>query len=182
MLDSLERVSDKRDSDEYKNLVKQIADIRRRAANAIIASSNDSMPAQHAGLYWEKYDDKGKDPEFLVYTRFEITTAAERAMHRIYTEEKEVAGGKVLTGFPLLAWSHSDFEGGVLVTEATGDLEVVGVDALILTVDGQEVSSANAFDSVMKAGANLGLGTKVALAEDASVPANEPTVDPSATE
>lgn len=157
LLTAFEKASSDRESEEYKDVVKQIADIRRRAANAIVASSNDNVPTQHAGLYWEKYDDKAGKEEFRVYTRFVITTAAERNMLRIYTEEEQVAGGKVLTGFPLLAWSHEDFEGGVLVTEATGSLKAAGNDSLILNVDGQDVVSTTDFAKAMKPGASLGI-------------------------
>tara|TARA_R110002095_G_scaffold161726_1_gene140101 strand:- start:636 stop:1088 length:453 start_codon:yes stop_codon:yes gene_type:complete len=125
--------------------VRSVVDIRQRATEAVLTSSNDGMPKQHAGLYWEKYEDKGENPEWLVYARYEISTSAQRSMHRIYTDEKELAGGKVVTGFPLLAWAYSDFEGGVMVTEATGELEAVGADAVITRVGAQNVRNSVEF-------------------------------------
>jgi hypothetical protein len=103
------------------------------------------MPKQHADLYWEKYEDKGEQAEWLVYARYEISTAALRSMHRIYTDEKELAGGKVVTGFPLLAWGYSDYEGGVMVTSATGDLEALGDGAVITAVGAQNVRNSVEF-------------------------------------
>ncbi len=145
LLSTLDRLSENRNSAEYKELVRSVVDIRQRATEAVLTSSNDGMPKQHAGLYWEKYEDKGENPEWLVYARYEISTSAQRSMHRIYTDEKELAGGKVVTGFPLLAWAYSDFEGGVMVTEATGELEAVGADAVITRVGAQNVRNSVEF-------------------------------------
>ncbi len=159
LLDEVDRLSERRDSPEYKEVVKKVGDIRRRAAESLMASSKGAMPKQYAALFWEKYEDQGKDPEWLAYTRFEINTTAQRSMHRIYTDEKEVAGGKVVTAFPLLAWSHSDFEGGVLVTEATGELASAGDGAVINNVGGQDISGALQFATAMEAGGALGMAT-----------------------
>jgi len=172
LLAQFDEVSEQRTDPKYKALVKKISEIRHRTAVAIVASSNDSMPKQHSGLFWEKYeDDDGKDPEYLVFTRFQVTTAAQRAMQRIYTSEKEIGGGKVVTAFPLLAWSYSNFEGGVVVTDAQGPFVNVGEGAVIVGVGGQSISNAVKLGTAMKGGGALEVAEKAATDE---APTDEP--------
>lgn len=151
--------SDRR-SAEYTKSLAALAEARHRAAEAFMASSNDAVPKAHSGLYWEKFDDKF-GVEFLAYTKIDITTDAQRLLVKIYTTEREVGGGKAMTAYPLFAFSHKNFNGGALVTEATGALEAAGDYGLITSVGGTPIFSVTDLMTAVERGGALGLATPV---------------------
>ncbi len=166
-----------RSSDAYKTALANLADAKHRTAEAFMASSNDAVPKTHSGLYWEKFDDRFGE-EYLAYTRIDISNDALRALTKIYTTEREVGGGKAMTAYPLFAFSHKDFKGGALVTEATGQLAPAGEYGVVTAVGGTPIFSVTDLIGALERGGDLEMAQPVsaepAPSEEAPATPDEP--------
>lgn len=163
---AFDEVRGDRQSAEYERAYAVVQSARRRAAEAAIATGGQAMPVQQSGWYWEQYVD---GQEYRVFVRYDISLDAVRRLVETYTEPKDVGRGKVVTGFPLLAWAYPTFEGGVQVVESGSKLEDAGaaLNSIIESVDGTPVRTAGEMATA------FGQGKKKSLSILTTSPASE---------
>lgn len=140
-------------SDAYKDAFSMVYDARSRAAKALVSSAQESAPVAHVDEYWERYEEGAHGvEEYLVYRRYDISTDQWKRMIDTYTRPASVKGGTILAGFPLLAWSHPEFEGGVVVVESKGALSDLDEHAVVVKAGDQPVRTVQELISLAKQG------------------------------
>jgi hypothetical protein len=145
MLSQLESARGKTGSAESKNALEAVRSARKAVAEALVATGGSAAPTQQAAWYWEEFTKQnGAGTEFLVFVRFDISTAALKSLTTVYTEQVDAAGSKVVTVFPSLAWSVPAARSGALVLRSSGLFQRLGVKdfAVVTAVDGEPVRTA----------------------------------------
>jgi hypothetical protein len=96
---------------------RELADARRRAAQALVADAAAALPAKRSDWQWEEYaNDDGHGTSFLVFVRYDLSAAQLKSLTELYTVARyqmhEPDSFPGVTAFPLLAFGNKAFHGG----------------------------------------------------------------------
>jgi hypothetical protein len=139
---TLNRTADAKAATTYSTAADAARKTRRRVVEILQATAGPAIPAQRADWYWEEYaSETDTSTEYLVFVRYDLNTDSVKALVDKFSSTSDAFGGKVMTAFPALGWSHEGFQGGVLVTKVGDRLAKAGVSAqdLIVSVGDQHV-------------------------------------------
>jgi hypothetical protein len=95
--------------------------VERRALHALAAATRQEAAEMTPDTFWQEFAGADGRSEFKAYARIVVDKAMQDTLVSIYTREHEWGGTTVMTAFPLIALSHQDFEGGVIVTGKATD-------------------------------------------------------------
>ena len=132
----------------YADAATVVRNARRRVVEIFQASGGPAVPSQRSDWYWEEYaGDKGQANEVLVFVRYDVPIDAVRALVEKYSTTSSVVGTNAMTAFPALAWEHTDFTGGAVITKASRLLELSGVlpQHIVMAIGEHRVADAPGF-------------------------------------
>jgi S1-C subfamily serine protease len=95
-----------------------VRNAHRDVAAAIRRTGGAAVPAQIADWYWEEYESlDGQGTEFRAFVGYDLPPAAINALVQTYSQESELAGLKVVTTFPSIAWKFPEGAVGAMVVD-----------------------------------------------------------------
>jgi hypothetical protein len=140
-------------SPAYAAALEKVRDARKRVTEGFRKTGGAAAPPQKSGWFWERYglDDKS---EFLVFVRYDLESDALKNLVQEYTTQVEVAGAKVVTAYPQLAWRRPGVIAGAMVMDP-GALAARGLAKgdIVVAVAGDEVRSSSDLQSKLAASA-----------------------------
>jgi hypothetical protein len=147
-----------RNSEEYIKVSNSVRDTRKHVVELLRASGGPAVPAQRSDWYWEEYArESGPGTETLVFVRYDVTNDAVKSLVERYSTTATVDGTTVATAFPSMAWRHTDFNGGVVVTKPSRALTKAGiaVNDVITAVREEPITDAATFAKQFTGTGNL---------------------------
>jgi hypothetical protein len=158
-LSSLQAVELDRTTKDYAAAEAVVREARRRVVESFRLSGGAAVPAQQTDWYWEAYAlDKGSaheseagsaagPTEVLVFVRYDVPIDAVKALVEKYSTPTSVLGATVLTAFPALGWTHTDYSGGAMIVTAGRALAKSGIAPthVVTAVEDQRVPDAASF-------------------------------------
>jgi DNA-binding transcriptional regulator YdaS (Cro superfamily) len=152
-LSALQAAELDRSSPAYAAANDALRKARTRVVELLRISGGAAVPSQRSDWYWEEYaGENGKANEVLVFVRYDVGLDATRSLVEKYSAATTAMGATAVTAFPALAWQYPDFTGGVTLTKPGKRLggAGLGVQDLIVAVDGKPVSDATGFARLLE--------------------------------
>lgn len=149
-LADIDATSDDIQREGYERALQVVRRARMRVATALERTGGDAVPPQIGDWYWEEQESPaGREPDYLVFVRYDVSDAQASALVDRYGTPLEVLGAQVLTAFPSLGWRFSDVSEGadIVRLEKGSPLRQLGLEErdLVLAIGGERVRDAAAF-------------------------------------
>jgi anti-anti-sigma regulatory factor len=103
---------------DFERTAGLVRNAHRDVSAALRRTGGAAVPAQIADWYWEEYERlDGEGTEFRAFVGYDLSPNAIDALVATYANEVEVAGLKVVTTFPSIAWKFPDGAFGAMLVE-----------------------------------------------------------------
>jgi anti-anti-sigma regulatory factor len=141
-------------STEYAAALEKVRDARKRVADSFRKTGGAAAPPQKSGWFWERYGE-GDASEFLVFVRYDLESDAMKNLIQEYTVPVDVAGTKVVTAYPQLAWKRPGVISGGFVLDP-GPLAARGLARgdIIVAINGADVRDSTDVQTALTASAS----------------------------